>query len=219
MNQPRDLPTTTGPTPRASVVGLALIGLLAVGCGVSSPTATIPEAAPVASPEGTIVPGPPLVGDVIEYYESFDEVVAEQPVVVVVRATDHVWRQRPPGGDADADRAYEEALPSEGPVSDTFFYQWREYEVVEVLHSDYDKPTLNYGDFLDRAEAGKTYVLFAHVLMARGGDFWGTDQDFGEGIPPYELTADSLLVSTDPTVQVKLPATLTLAELREQIDG
>jgi len=202
--------------PILAILAILAMAMAAAGCsrvGLSAALGPSPDASferTVAGAEG------PLLD---HYFESFEDVFETQSLALVVRATDNVWQDRPPGADPAADKAYAARLPDDGTGVDTFFYLWREFEVVEVLRGDYDKPTINYGYWVDRTEAGKTYVVFAHVLMAKDGRYWRTDEDYSEGIPPYELAVDNALISTDPDVQQKLPPTLTLTQLREQIDG
>jgi len=174
------------------------------------------ELVPTSRTAGEVVPGPD--GEILidGYAESFSEVFETQSLAVIVRATDEAWQDQPPGG-APAAGQPEPRESQEAAAGVTAGYLWRKFEVIEVLHGDYDKPTINYGFWVDRTEPGKTYVLFAHVLRTKDGRYWRTDEDYSEGIPAYEMTADELLVSTDASVQRKLPGALTLGELREQI--
>lgn len=206
---------------------LALLLMVVAACGTADSTTGVasgetPRAVGASDEQlGTVVEGGGSVGTTVgRVYESFSDVADHAPVIMRATATDNAWEELSPGMPPKAQEWWKEQMDDgeSGPVPT---YEWREYEVEEVLQGSYSHPTVNVGRWLDGTEAGNTYVLFIGILTIDDqGTLHGTDSDFSSAAPAYQVLEQEgveVMISTDPERHRELPARILYADFAAQI--
>lgn len=200
---------------------LALLLMVVAACGTADSTTGVasgetPKAVGASDEQLGTAGGGGALGRV---YESFSDVAEHAPVIMRATATDNAWEELVPGKSPKAQQMWKERMDDgwSGPVPT---YEWREYEVEEVLQGSYSHPTVNVGRHVDHTEAGNTYVLFIGILRIDDqGTLHGTDRDYSRAAPSYQVLQQEgveVMVSTDPERHRKLPAQILYADFAAQ---